>query len=325
MAKTKPTAPAAPTEQVPPTEQLTTTDQVAPEQLISSPEYTERLLARYNVNDAKIAQLQADYGKLTIAGPDDKETYKTAASALSDVRSTRTGVEARRKELKEPFLRAGQAIDAEAKRLTALIQPVENHLAAEIARTDKQIEERKRAEEKRRMQILIDAGFQLAGQFYQAGAVMVAWDRLMEIDEPSLIELAEKGKAELARIKEENDRIAKMKQEAAELEQKLAAMKAQLAEQEKPEQPDIWGGHEPHPAQHIAGPLPVFQQANTNAGSVPASVPASAPSPLAPHPKTVWFNDGFEACKNRIIKLFTEDQTPRKRSEWVEIFSNLKP
>lgn len=33
----------------------------------------------------------------------------------------------------------------------------------------------------------------------------------------------------------------------------------------------------------------------------------------------------IEAAKTKIIKTFTEDATPRKRAEWVEIFKNIKP
>ncbi len=61
-----------------------------------------------------------------------KEGLKQANAAKRQCTSLRTGLEQRRKELKNPLLKAGKAIDAEAKRIEAEIKEIEQPIADQI-------------------------------------------------------------------------------------------------------------------------------------------------------------------------------------------------
>ncbi len=354
---------------------------------------TSLAIQSYGITDKTIAELKQDYGKLTIAGVEDKETYATANSAIGRIRSMRTGIEAKRKEIKEPFLRAGQAIDAEAKRLTAEIQPIEEHLKSQVLAIDQEAERRRKAEEIRRVKLLTDAGFTLLGQNYVAGNVVVHWDDVTQYTEAQLQETIAAGVAALEAINQEQERqrlaaeeAQRKQKELADLEAQLEAKRRELAamQQPTPEQvvlksraigmteavpdwmdsggngshlptppataygdPRNWDSNNvyPEPANNLpryqapppppAQPLPAehfpayrhhhgFAAQNEAAAGVAAAQTVVA-NVGAATTKSAYFMDGWEACKNRIIKVFIEDATPRKRAEWVEIFKNLKP
>ncbi|OQA54720.1 MAG: hypothetical protein BWY42_01641 [Candidatus Omnitrophica bacterium ADurb.Bin277] len=89
-------------------------------------EFLNGEIAKFNLADAAIAELSSRYMGLTIS-----DGYEVVHKAKMEVKSRRIDVEKKRKELKEDALRYGQAIDAEAKRLTALLSPIEDHLETE--------------------------------------------------------------------------------------------------------------------------------------------------------------------------------------------------
>lgn len=86
-------------------------------------------LAQFTPTELAIAGLRAKYTGLKIAGPDDQEGFEVVKRARLDVRKFRTRVEEIRKDLKEESLEKGRRIDAEAKRITALILEIETPLA----------------------------------------------------------------------------------------------------------------------------------------------------------------------------------------------------
>ena len=88
-------------------------------------------LVRFNVTDAAIAAMGDKYLKLTIKGLDDKEGFKAVHDARIDVKGKRIEVEKTRKDLKAEALRFERLVDGEAKRIFALIAPIEDHLTAE--------------------------------------------------------------------------------------------------------------------------------------------------------------------------------------------------
>jgi hypothetical protein len=95
----------------------------------------------YGVADKRIAELSAMYMNLKVQGIDDKTGLSVVHQARITIRDYRVDIEKTRKELKADALKYGQTVDAEAKRLTALLDPIEKHLQAE--------EDRVAAEKKR--------------------------------------------------------------------------------------------------------------------------------------------------------------------------------
>lgn len=107
-------------------------------------DFTAQQVAKYNVTDARIAELKELYGGITVT---DEDTYKKAKEAKRVLVPLRTGVEAVRKDLKAVALEYGRKIDAEAKRITGELESIEDQIDKEIKAWDEKAEiERQRIE-----------------------------------------------------------------------------------------------------------------------------------------------------------------------------------
>ena len=91
------------------------------------------LLIEYPVTDSAIAELSRQYAPLEIT---DGKTYKAVTVAIGEVRGYRVSVEKKRKELKKDALEYGRKVDGEAKRITALLEPIESGLKAKKQAVD---------------------------------------------------------------------------------------------------------------------------------------------------------------------------------------------
>lgn len=88
-------------------------------------------LVQFRRQDAAIAELAEKYLPLKINGLDDRKGFLSVHEARMEVKGFRVLIEKTRKELKADALKYGQTVDAEAKRLTALVEPIELHLERE--------------------------------------------------------------------------------------------------------------------------------------------------------------------------------------------------
>jgi hypothetical protein len=86
-------------------------------------------LQRFSPTDAAIAVIKAEYMPLAIKDVNDSAGYKLVHSARMVVKNHRVEVEKVRKALKADALEYGRKVDSEAKRITALLEPIESHLA----------------------------------------------------------------------------------------------------------------------------------------------------------------------------------------------------
>lgn len=119
----------------------------------TQPEHTYTgIIVEYSPVDAMLAELRQRY-----AGVQFDVATKDGMTAAKEVRRNlvklRTGLEAKRKEIKEPALRRAQAIDAEAKAITAAIKAIEDPIDAQIKVEEERIEAEKRAAEAKRAEI----------------------------------------------------------------------------------------------------------------------------------------------------------------------------
>ena len=125
-------------------------------------------LKEYNVPDAAIAKYRQDYLSLTVKGVEDKEGYDLCHAARMEVKGKRVEVEKTRKKLKEDALEYGRAVDKEAKRITALLAPIEEHLLAQEKIVDDEkarIKAEAEAKEAARIQARIDKLFAFGCSF----------------------------------------------------------------------------------------------------------------------------------------------------------------
>jgi len=117
-------------------------------------------LARFSPSDAAIAEMASQFMPLRVEGIDDKVGFVLVHTARMVVKAKRVAVEKTRVDLKADALAYGRAVDGEAKRLTDLMQPIEDHLeeqemavVREKARIAKEAEDAKRAA----LQVRLDA------------------------------------------------------------------------------------------------------------------------------------------------------------------------
>jgi len=112
-------------------------------------------IIKYDVTDAAIEELGKRYLGLTITSLDNKEEFEAVHEARMVVKGKRVEVEKARKEYKAEALEYGRKVDTEAKRVFALLEPIETHLQTE---EDKVINEKKRieAEEKEKFMDMVN-------------------------------------------------------------------------------------------------------------------------------------------------------------------------
>lgn len=189
-------------------------------------------IRKFNLADSAIAELKKQYGALKIQDANDTKGYKAVTEALAVVRTKRTSVEKKRKELKADYLQTGRAIDAEAARLTVLLEEIETPLTNEKKRIDDEKEnarlEKERQEQERlqgRVSALLENGMMFNGSFYAIGeTITVDVVTLKQFPDEHFTLLLDKVRAENQKIlnakaeqerlaKEERDRIEKQRQE----------------------------------------------------------------------------------------------------------------
>lgn len=202
---------------------------------VETQEFLTKEIQKYNLADAKIAELKEAYKDLKIEGIKDTENYKLVQEAISTVRPLRTAVEKKRKELNEVPIAYKKAVDDEAKRLTALLEEIENPLKeqkdfidAEKERIKKEELERKEIIINTRIHSITDAGATFNGTHYKINdgenelSISVVDIRNLEDEAFSIIQktFIDAGEAIKKRIAEEqeaqrleSERIAKEKEQ----------------------------------------------------------------------------------------------------------------
>lgn len=189
-------------------------------------------VVKFSVQDAAIEQLRHEYMPLTIEGIEDKEGYQAVHEARMTIKKKRVSVEKTRKALKADAIAYGRKVDDEAKRLTAMLTPIEQHLQAEEDRVEGEKERiRQEAERKRREKLE-----SRLNQLVACGWVGVS-DDVAAMDDTTFATFLEqqqeakrKRDAEEARLAEE-----RRKQEEVEAAERAAREKAQ-AERRRKEQ-----------------------------------------------------------------------------------------
>jgi hypothetical protein len=196
-------------------------------------------IVKYDVTDAAISDMKARYMALTVKGLDDRQGLAEVHEARMFVKGKRLEVEKKRKELKADALAWGQKVDAEARRITKLLEPIETHLTTEEEKITKE-KERIKAEAERKAQ---ETAQDRVNQFAQVGRPLPFAEALSLPDGEfsAMITIARaEYEAEQARIEAEKrieaERAAAEKKAREEEAAKLAAERADLerirAEQE---------------------------------------------------------------------------------------------
>jgi hypothetical protein len=100
---------------------------------------TATQLIKFSVTDQAIAELKQKFTGLVVSFGDVKG-YKALAAAISEIRGKRTEVEATRKELNEDALKHQRNVNAEAKRIIAALEEIEQPLKGMKEAYDTEVE-----------------------------------------------------------------------------------------------------------------------------------------------------------------------------------------
>ncbi len=176
-------------------------------------------VVRYSVSDAAIAEMQAAYMPLVIAGVEDAEGYRRVHEARMTVKGTRVEIEKKRKELKSEALEYGRRVDGEAKRLTGLLEPIESHLS--------QVEDAYAAEKER---IRNEAKLKAEAEQRAKIEAELAEQRAKQEAEAAMLKAEQEAAA--AKLKVEQDaEAARLRAEREKLEAERRAIEAERARQ----------------------------------------------------------------------------------------------
>jgi colicin import membrane protein len=205
-------------------------------------------IAIISQTETAIAELREQYMSLSIAGPEDRKGFLAVSEARKDVKARRVKVEHARKALKEDALAYGRLVDGEAKRITAMLEPIEDHLQKqedgyEAARDaiKRQAEESRKA----KLQSRVDALQAVRGavplavlealtdeQFAAELAKATEADNARKAQEEAAAKAEAERKAEADRLRKEEE--ARIAAERAKLEaERKAQEEAQRIEREK--------------------------------------------------------------------------------------------
>ena len=115
--------------------------------------YIATQLTKFSISDSAIARLNEDFNQLNIVNVEDIEGYKRVRAARIEIKGYRVEVEKKRKELNEDALKFQRAINSEAKRITALLEPIESTLEAKEKAHEAEKERIKKEEEEKQKRI----------------------------------------------------------------------------------------------------------------------------------------------------------------------------
>lgn len=226
-------------------------------------------IAEYSQTEAALAILREKYAT-TVYDVTTTKGMQSAREGRAEIRTYRTSLEAKRKELKAPLLERGRLLDSEAKRITAellrLEEPIDTAIKAEEQRRAAEKAAAEEAERQRLAEIQghINAIRDAAVRFASASsedidAYMLEMANLeitiedyaeltgeaLQAKQQTLDKLAELHTAALAReaeqerIKAEREELERLRAEQAERERIAAAERAEAEAKTKAEQDRI--------------------------------------------------------------------------------------
>ena len=183
---------------------------------------------RFNVTNEAISCLRK---KLSGLKANTTEGYKLVQAGIAETRSLRVSIETTRKALKEKALTYGRLVDGEAKRITNLLEEIEEPLKLEKevadaakAKAKAETEEAKKRAMQQRIDSLVAAGAMVHPLIVQEWSDDQFQDQLTKATEAFKFaqEKLEADKAEAARLEAERAEQLRIEQE------KLTAERAEL-------------------------------------------------------------------------------------------------
>ena len=179
----------------------------------------------YPIALAKVDELKAKYGVLTIAGLNDKAGFAAVDEARKDVKTLKVKVENRRVELKAVALEYGKKVDSAARLIREPLEELERSLATkqkvvtdEVDRLRREAEEKLKAEKAAKLKTRMYDLHAVRAYLSPSEVEALSDDQFTEV-------LDQKQRAEFERIEAEKA----LKQQQAEEAERQRAEREQLA------------------------------------------------------------------------------------------------
>jgi hypothetical protein len=162
----------------------------------------DNAVKQYSVTDAAIADMKHRLSGLTVTSVEDKEGYDLVKSGWQEVRNLRIAVEHKRKALNRNAIDYKNAVDGEAKRITVLLEEIEEPLKErkewfdlEKARIKAEAERKKAEEFVARTSFLLQRGFQFNGSMYVLDTLHVTTNQVREFEDAQWAEVASRAES----------------------------------------------------------------------------------------------------------------------------------
>jgi hypothetical protein len=310
--------------------------------LLSPQQHIEKAVAEIKATsdvEKSIAKFKEQYLALQFISLDDRPVYFAIVEAEKNVKNKRLAVEHKRKELNEYPLAYQRAVNAEAKRITEELTPIEEHVKTERKKfEDAEAAEKARVEMEKRTK-LIEAGFKFDGRMYTCGVHLIAASAIADMEDAKIEYFVKEATAivaqEKAAEKKRQDELARIAADQKKLDEEKAALakaKADFAKEQEAAKP------KPTIPNTIVPPLqenpfavndPFRNEKPTEIQSNNGDLFAESGNDMAwdasflkvePSPEYI---DGFEHCRVAVLDLF-KSEVKRTRSEFVAEITNLK-
>jgi len=108
----------------------------------------QELQTSFDFSEVFVKEMKTKADALTISGVDDKDGYNAINDARKLIKEKRVAVEKKRNELNADALAYQRTVNAEAKRITSMLEPIEQELSAKTKAIDSE-KERIKLEERR--------------------------------------------------------------------------------------------------------------------------------------------------------------------------------
>ena len=169
-------------------------------------------LINFNVTDAVIAKWEEEFLTLKVSGPTDEKGYEAVHAARMTIKAKRVEVDKLRVEMNAEALAHQRKVNAEAKRITGKLTPIEDHLEKqEKVVTEEKERQRKAAEEAERLRLEAEEKARKeadAAEFRRQNEELERQRReIAERREREDAELAERQRIENERMAEERAKI----------------------------------------------------------------------------------------------------------------------
>ncbi len=207
-------------------------------------EFLQTQLSQFDAVADNLRGRMSEYENITIA-LFDEQAMATAKKDVRELRKIKNSIDTKRKELKQIYLEGGRAVDAEAKKYIAIVDPVIEQRIEAIDKVTREMDAIRRKKANERTRQLTDCGFEFSAGAYRLGSKVVHAIAIDETNDEDWKALIEAGKIERKRIEDETAQAKQLEAENKALKAKLAAMETPAPPKQKPAEPVAMFGDTP--------------------------------------------------------------------------------